>query len=215
MATSTPSGAVYDIGIYGTDVYGVASISILVDGVQGTCTTDSGVVIEADANHVVIGVSAAGAIGQVGNVGQAVIVLAASVEATGSAGTITQLTVNRVPVTGVSATGELGTLTFVCEANITPPAAVATITAGTVIAIAKAVVAPSAPSQLAGSIGTGFTILENEVQIPTGVTSTGFAGLVTISTTTFNYQAVREQYARNRTVLVRRRTTSNDRTIYV
>jgi hypothetical protein len=214
VATSTPSGAVYDIGIYGTDVYGVASISILVDGVQGTCTTDSGVVIEADANHVVIGVSAAGAVGQVGTVGEAVV-LAAGVEATGAVGTITQVTVNRVPVTGVAATGELGTLTFVCEANIGLDSVSGTITAGTVVAIANAVVVATAPTQLTGSIGTGFTIFENEVQVPTGVSTISSIGSVTITTTAFNYQAVREQYSRNRTVRVRRRTTSGDRTIYV
>lgn len=49
----------------------------------------------------------------------------------------------------------------------------------------------------------------------TGVSCKGFVGNVSITTTQFNYVAVREQYGRARTVYVRRRTTANDRTVYV
>jgi hypothetical protein len=82
MATTIYSGAVYGVGVYGVAQYGINSVIIIPDGVQGSCTTDSGLVIEADANHVVIGVTSAGAVGQVGTIGRAVVI-PAGVEATG------------------------------------------------------------------------------------------------------------------------------------
>ena len=36
MPSSTSSGAIYDTGVYGTAVYGVSNIEILVDGAEGT-----------------------------------------------------------------------------------------------------------------------------------------------------------------------------------
>lgn len=49
----------------------------------------------------------------------------------------------------------------------------------------------------------------------TGVSCQGFIGNVSITTTQFNYNAVRQQYGKARAVYVRRRTTTNDRTVYV
>lgn len=233
MATSTISGAIYDIGVYGTSVYDQVNISILVDGVQGVAkNTPSGIyglgiyggdvynvassvtVVEADSNHVVVSVLAAGAVGQVGTVGEAVV-STTGVEATSAAGNITHLTVNRVPVIGVDATGELGTLVLVCEANIDAASVSGTTIAGTVITVGKALVISTAPAQLDGFIGTGFAIFENEVQIPTGVSATGSTGNVLVSTVIFNYNLFANEYAKNRTVFIDRRSTAKERTVAV
>ena len=72
MATTTRSGAIYGIGIYGTSVYGVSNVAHVPDGVVSVATSDSGVVIEADANHVVVSLVSPAVIGSVGVVGIAV-----------------------------------------------------------------------------------------------------------------------------------------------
>ena len=71
MATTTRSGAIYGIGTYGTSLYGKSNVAYVPDGVQGVATSDSGVVISGDANHVVVSLVAAGATGSVGVVGVA------------------------------------------------------------------------------------------------------------------------------------------------
>ena len=82
MATTTRSGAIYGIGVYGTSRYGISNVAYIPDGLQGSATSDSGVVISGDANHVVVSLVAAGATGSVGVVGVAVTSLV-GVEATG------------------------------------------------------------------------------------------------------------------------------------
>lgn len=42
MASTTRTGAIYGIGVYGTDTYGLSNVSITVDGVDATSALDSG-----------------------------------------------------------------------------------------------------------------------------------------------------------------------------
>lgn len=146
MATTIYSGAVYGVGVYGVAQYGINSVIIIPDGVQGSCTTDSGLVIEADANHVVIGVTSAGAVGQVGTIGRAVVV-----------------------PTGVEATGAIGSV----------------------------------------------NVFENELQIPVGVAATLILGIPVVVNTSFDYEAVKDQYDKRRTVYVKPKITSDARIVYV
>ena len=216
MATSTSSGAVYGVGVYGVAEYGVANVTVIPDGVQASVTSDSGLIIEADGIHDIVDVTEFDLIGAVGDVGisAGATVVPTGAEVTGSIGTITQKTVNRVPVTGVEGTGELGTLDFIGDSNYVLDSGVSgSLLVGTVVVAASAPV-PVTGVTAATNAGV-VTILENEVQIPTGVSATGVAGTVSISTTSFDYNAVASQYAAARAVLVLRRTTSKDRTVRV
>lgn len=213
MATTTRTGAIYGIGIYGTDVYGVSNVSILVDGVQGTCTTDSGVIIEADANHVVIGVTAAGAVGQVGTIGKAVVV-PTGVEVTGAIGTTSHIGDALFVLPSVEGTGAIGTATVVAAAvTVLNVSVEGTAQVGIVNAQANADVAVTG-NTATGSIGS-VNVFENEVVIPVGVSAVSFLNNITVTTTSFDYDAVADQYDRRRTVYVGGRTNSNVRTVYV
>lgn len=216
MATSTRSGAVYGIGVYGVAEYGVSNVTVVPDGVQAAGTTDSGLIITADSLHVVIGITASGAVGSIGanQITADAVVVPTGVEATITAGDITHRTVNLVPVTGVVGTGELGTVVISGDSNYTLDVSVeGTASVGTVVAKVN-IAAPVTGVSTTGSIGT-VTVLENEVQTPTGVTATGSIGSVTITTTTFDFNAVASQYSAARAVLVLRKTTSKDRTVRV
>lgn len=216
MATSTRSGAVYGVGVYGVAEYGVSNVTVVPDGVQATGTTDSGLIITADGLHVVIGTTSSGLVGSIGvdQVTGDAVVIPTGVEATNSAGTITHRTVNLVPVTGVAGTSAVGTTTVVADSNYAIDAGVSgSGEVGTVIAKVNNTVSVT-NNAATGSVGS-VVVLENEVQIPTGVSATGQAGTVSITTTTFNYDAVASQYAAARAVLVLRKGTSKDRTVRV
>jgi hypothetical protein len=213
MATTTRTGAIYGIGVYGVALYGVSNVSILVDGVQGTCTTDSGLVIEADANHVVIGVTSAGAVGQVGTIGTAVVV-PTGVEGTGNIGTTSHVGDALIIPTGVEGTGAIGTVTVLAAAvTVLNVSVEGTLQVGTVNARANADVVPTG-NEVTGSIGS-VTVFENELQIPIGVAATLVLGTPVVVNTSFDYEAVKDQYDKRRTVYVKPRATSDTRIIYV
>lgn len=213
MATTTRTGAIYGIGVYGVDLYGVSNVSILVDGVQGTCTTDSGVVIEADANHVVIGVTSAGAVGQVGTIGKAVV-LPTGIEATGNIGTTSLVGDALVVPTGVQSTGAIGTVTVLASAVTVLNVSVEGVAqVGTASVIAKAVVAVTS-NQVTGAIGS-VNVFENELQVPVGVAATLVLGTPVVVNLSFDYDAVKDQYDRRRTIYIGPRSSSATRTIYV
>lgn len=65
-----------------------------------------------------------------------------------------------------------------------------------------------------GSIGT-VNIVTGEAAKPTSVYGVIVAGVVTINTTLFDYNAVASGYNRPRTVYIPRQTTSKDRTVLV
>lgn len=216
MATSTRSGAIYGSGVYGVAEYGSTNVTVVPDGVLGTLHPEPGLVIQADGLHVIVDVNEltiTGSVGTVTSTGNAVIAIT-GVEATNSAGTITHRTVNLVPVTGIAGTGSVGTVVVTADSNHTlNVSAVGTAQVGTVLAKVN-IAAAVTGSAGTGSVGT-TTILENEVQTPTGVSGTGTMGTVSVSTTAFNYAAVASQYSAARAVLVLRKTTSKDRTVRV
>lgn len=216
MATSTSSGAIYGVGVYGVDRYGSSNIAVVPDGVQGTLHPEPGFSIRADSLHVIVDVNELAMVASIGGDGVTgdAVVDVTGVEATVYAGTITQKTVNRVPVTGIAATGEVGTLSITGDSNF-----VLNVSVSGSGAIGTPVVRASAPvsvtgNSASGSVGTAV-ILENEVQVLAGVSATGRTGTVTVTTTAFNYAAVASQYDAARAVLVLRRTTSKDRTVRV
>jgi hypothetical protein len=216
MPSSIGSGAVYGIGVYGTSVYNVASVTVLVDGVQGTTVLNDTLQIQADANHVICTLCLGAMQSFVGSV----VVKAGAkpiltgVEATGFIGTVSQVTVNRVPVTGVVGTSELGTLSLETN-NYLDVIGVE----GTGVIRVPAVLC-SANVSLSGVFATAsanatLTILENEVVVPPSSPLIINAGTVLVTTTAFNFNAVASQYDRNRTVYIHRRTTSKERTVIV
>jgi hypothetical protein len=212
MATTIYSGAVYGVGVYGVAQYGINSVIIIPDGVQGSCTTDSGLVIEADANHVVIGVTSAGAVGQVGTIGRAVVI-PAGVEATSNVGTTQQSAEAVVVPTGVEGTGATGTVTLVGIALVIAPSIEGTGIAGIVNARANADVAVTG-NEATGAIGS-VNVFENELQIPVGVAATLILGIPVVVNTSFDYEAVKDQYDKRRTVYVKPKITSDARIVYV
>ena len=212
MATATYTGAVYGIGVYGVAVYGLSNVSILVDGVQGTCTTDSGVIITADANHVVIGVTSAGAVGQVGTIGKA-LVLPTGVEGTVDVGTAVATAAANTLADSVAATGSIGT-TDVTGTSLFTLASTPLI--GTIgVAEAQASALATVTGNSASVSTNNVDVFENEVVIPLGLQAESNVGSVAISVTLFDYTAVADQYDRRRTVYVERKTTSKDRTVNV
>lgn len=71
-------------------------------------------------------------------------------------------------------------------------------------------------AEATGAVGSVAILGNVTTLVPvTGVSCKGFIGTPSVTTTQFNYNAVREQYGRTRTVYVRRRTTPQDRTVYV
>lgn len=281
MATSTYTGAVYGIGVYGTAVYDQSNVTIVPDGVLGDILLD-GITIIADAQHVIVapteldinddvgtvtiaadantsvtGVQATGSVNSTlsfilghtetvtgvqatgnttaptvvakanveppsasvdGIIGDVVIAADSNyavtgVEGTMQIGTITQKTVNRVPVAGVEATASAGSLTIVGNATLTVTGVFASGVEGFVNATAAAVAVVNGVSVTA-SVGTVQTA-ENARPTFTGVSGTARLGAITVVNTSFDYIAVREQYDRTRTVYIARRSSSNDRTVYI
>lgn len=213
MATTIYSGAVYGVGVYGVAQYGINSVIIIPDGIQGSCTTDSGIVIEADANHVVIGVTSAGAVGQVGTIGKAVVV-PTGVEVTGAIGTTSHVGDALVIPTGVEGTGAIGTVTVLAAAvTVLNVSVEGTLQVGTVNARANADVAVTG-NEATGAIGS-VTVFENELQIPVGVAATLVLGAPVVVNTSFDYEAVKNLYDRRRTVYVKPSLTNDARTVYV
>lgn len=244
MPSSIPSGAVFGVGEYGTDVYGVSNITVIPDGVVGKGGIPNGsfyanpaaifgvttygekVLVQGDSNQLVTGVEALSFIGVISVTGDSIFLLP-SVEATGSIGTVTQVTVNRVPVTGVVGTTELGTITLETNNYLDVNSVVANGQVGNIVVVAKAAVS------VTGVFATGFindnlTILENEVVIPPSAVGTGIIGTPVITTVIFDFNTVANLYDRarvvyvfrkpsvqERTVIVPRRTTSKERTVLV
>ena len=282
MTTTTRTGAIYGIGVYGTSRYGVTGVILVPDGVQAVGTTDSGVNITADANHTVVSIVGYGLVGSIGPdqvIGDANVpvvgvvctgsvngnvtfkldykAVVASVQGTGntSAPTVVAKALTSVSgvfgtgfsgsatvrasatalPTGVQATTAVGTTTHIGYANVLIASVTATGAVGTVVIVAKAVTNVTGISstgicgtvdvtaksvyivsgvQATGAVTT-VTIAENARPTFDGVQTTGFIGTTTVTVTIFDYEAVRDLYAPQRTVYVDRRSTSKDRTVFV
>jgi hypothetical protein len=142
---------------------------------------------------------------------------------------------NFIDVTGVSSTVTLGTPITIANAVVNVTGEVITTSLGTVVVTANAS-ATSTGVLLTGFVGTVIAknivdVLVNGVQttsalgtavatadantLVTGLLTTSALGNETVNTTQFNYNAVSALYDRKRTVYVNRRSTSQDRTVYV
>jgi hypothetical protein len=212
---SIGSGAVYGIGIYGTSQYGVASVTVFVDGVATNFILNDTLEIQADALHLIDTPNTDPLDSFVGNVSvsAAAIVVPTGAEVTGSIGTVTQKTNNTVPVTGVFSTPAIGTVALETNNYIDVTGFSVTGFVNTVSVVAKATVTITGVFST-GSIGT-VNILENEVIISPTTIAVLTAGVLTISTTAFNFNAVAAQYSRNRTAYVPRKPTAQERTVII
>lgn len=118
-----------------------------------------------------------------------------------------------VQPTGVLATGSINSVDIKANATITVAGTTSTSFIGSVIIRAASQV------PVTGVFSTGFigtvSIRENARPTFDGVGATGFVGTTTVTVTVFNYEAVRDLYAPQRTVYVDRRSTSRDRTVFV
>lgn len=213
MASSVESGAIYGIGVYGTAEYGVTSTAISVDGTSATGAVGSVSISAGSTTELSAFVSAEiitdapGVIGdEVTIVGDANLELT-SVEGTGEVTTVSQRTVNRVPVTGVSATGSVETVVVVAEAVVDLPSVEATGQAGDGFNF-QSIYFPT------GVEGTGAvtTVVVGNNAIPTltGVQATGIARSPVVTTTTVIFNVANKDH--ERTALV---SPDKPRIVYV
>ena len=107
--TETRTGAIYGIGVFGTDSFGISNTSLAVgDSVVGTSSAGS-VVVTADAPVSVTGVSASTSVGSV-EVDINIVAYWDSFLISGSIGSVTVTADAPVSVSGVAATSAVGTL---------------------------------------------------------------------------------------------------------
>jgi len=199
MASSVESGAIYGIGVYGTAEYGVSSTTISVDGTTATGSVGTVSISAGSTTELSAFVSAEIITDAPGIVGDEVTVTGdsdlelASVEGTGEVTTVSQLTINRVPVSGLSATGSVTTATVVAEANVEPESAEATGQAGDGFNF-QSIYFPT------GVEGTGAvtTVVVGNNAYPTftGVTATNSAGNAIVSTTTVIFNTANKDFER-------------------
>jgi hypothetical protein len=216
MTTTTRTGAIYGIGIYGVDTYDTSNVSIVPDGVQAVCTTDSGLIITADANHVVVSVVGLGLVGVIGPdqvIGDANVPVV-GVVATGAVGdNLTFILGHTELLTGVEGIGNTSAPTVVAKAVTNVTGISSEGICGTVNVTADSVFIVTGVQ--ATGAANDVTIAENARPTFDGVQATGFIGTTVVTVTVFNYEAVKDQYAPQRTVYVDRRSTSLDRTVRV
>jgi hypothetical protein len=161
MTTTTRTGAIYGIGVYGTSRYGITGVVLVPDGVQAVGTTDSGINITADANHTVVSIVGLGLVGTIG-----------PDQVIGDA---------NVPVVGVVATGAVGdNLTFSLGHTEAVTGVQATGNTSAPTVVAKALTSVSGVSS-AGAVGTA-TIVAKAVTLVTGLEATAELGTPTQKT---------------------------------
>ena len=215
MPSSIESGAVYGIGIYGTSQYGVASVTVLVDGVASSFVLNDTLEIQADALHLIDTPNTDPLDSFVGSVvvSAGAIVIPTGVEATGSLGTVIQKSSNTILVTSVTSSVSVGTVALETNNYIDVTGFQLQSNVGAVSVVAKATITVTG---VFGTTAVGtVTVLENEVlQSPTTI-AVLIAGVLTVSTTSFNFNATASQYSRNRTVYVPRKTTTQERTVII
>lgn len=107
--TETRTGAIYGIGVYATDTFGVSNSSLAVDDSLVGTTGIGSVVVTADAPVSVTGVSATSSVGDI-EVDINIVAYWDSFLVSASIGSVTVTADNNVEVSGVSATSAVGTL---------------------------------------------------------------------------------------------------------
>jgi hypothetical protein len=207
VATVTRTGAIYGIGVFGQDLYGVSNVSIIPVGVEAT-TAIGAVTVTAGAVVLPTGVQV---VTNVGNVAISNTNFPAGVEATAAVGTVTVIADALVLPVGVEATADIGTVTVEAGALVLPVGVQASTAIGSVIPIITAL--PAGVS-ITASVGT-VTVFNNAVPTFIGVQAGTLIGNVSLSIVNFDYIAVREQYDRRRTIVIARKSSSQDRVIYI
>ena len=199
MASSVASGAVYGIGVYGTDSYGVANISITVDGVQASGTAQSHVnIVTADATHTVTSVQGVSATGGIGDVTAASVVVPTGVSATGSIGTATARSVNRIDVPTTISFGTAGNLTITADANLQVTGVSATGTVGDSLNF-QSIYSVTGVSAT-GTVDSNSVAANNARPTFTGVSATGAVTHGDVTTTTVLFNVANKDHERTASV---------------
>lgn len=216
MTTTTRTGAIYGIGVYGTSRYGVTGVILVPDGVQAVGTTDSGINITADANHTVVSIVGYGLVGSIGPdqvIGDANVPVV-GVVCTGTVNdNVTFKLDYKAVVDSVQATGNISSPTVVAKALVGLSGVSGVGVVNTATIIAKAVTLLTGVEGTT-QLGTPTQKTVNRVPV-TGTEAVGEVGTSTVTVTIFDYNAVKDLYAAIRTVYVDRRSTSRDRTVLV
>lgn len=188
MPSSVASGAIYGTGVYGTSLYNVVNITVLVDGVVGTSALNDTLQIEGDATHVISSLSLGALSGSVGSVSiQAeAIVIPTGVSASGSINSVDIQTDAILIPTGVSATGSIGPVSIQAEAIVTLDGAVGAFVTGFIGSVGiqtDAVLIPTGVSAT-GSLGSLTQITVNRISV-TGAAGTGEVGTAGLETNNY------------------------------
>ena len=199
MASSVESGAVYGVGIYGTDLYGVSSTAITVDGTSATGSVNTVSITAGSTTELSAFVSAEIITDAPGVIGDEVVISGdanvepESAEGTGEVTTVSQRTINRVPVTGVSATGSVTTATVVAEAVVDLPSVEATGQVDDGFNFQSIY-------SVTGVEGTGevdtVVVANNAVPTFDGVQATGAVRAAVVSTTTVIFDVANKDHER-------------------
>ena len=181
MTTTTRTGAIYGIGVYGTSRYGITGVILVPDGIQAVGTTDSGVNITADANHTVVSLVGLGLVGSIGPdqiIGDANVPVV-GVVATGSVnGNVTFKLDYKAIVASVQATGNTSAPTVVAKALTSVSGVFGVSVVGTATIVAKAV---TLLTGVAGTAQLGTPTQKTVNRIPvTGVGAIGVVGTVVL-----------------------------------
>lgn len=178
--------AVYGSGVYNLAVYGEYGPTLSVTGFGSTSSLGT-ITVAAEANKNLVGNQLVTTQGVITVAGEAVETLA-----------------------GVSGTSSLGSVTISASTGLT----------GQQLTSSLGLVKANITEYLLGVSATSSSGLTTETGIAnhtlSSATSTGFAGSTTETGVVFNFEAVKERYDRERTVILSaKRTTSFDRTTEV
>jgi hypothetical protein len=222
MAYSTNPFSVATFG----ESYEQANASFSLTGVAGTGVIGTGTTISSRTTPVFVGVQASGAAGSATAAAEAVVVPSAAATATGAAGAITvDGGVGTTPtITMTTAfTASLGSITV--DAGFGPTIlpvgfGLEIITDSLLVDGDEVVVESDANISLAGK-GVSATTANNTVTLdckavvlPVGVQGTFTVGDETIDAVQFDYEAVKENYSRDRTAYIGEYSTLGN-TVYV
>ena len=173
---------------------------------------------KAGASVTLTGVSATGAVGSLTLVAKAIVVptgVSATCITDDPAVNGDEITLSsdaNVAITGVAGTSALGTAVGKGGSTNVPTGLAATGSIGSVTIIAKCVLTLASVSGT-GAVGTVTTDCQ-AVAVPTGVQGTFTIGNETINAVQFDYESIKENYSRARTVYLSSHS-SNTNTSYV
>lgn len=209
MATTIRTGAIYGVGVYGADRYGVSNVIFIPDGLNVTSFVGS-LVVSGVANVSIVGVAATAFVGSFDvSAGATTPVTGVSIAAdvgfsvvSGAANTLT---------IGVEATTAIGTLSIEAQANVSISGETATFDIGN-IAISGGASTAISGVDIAFDIGS-VVVLENEVVVLSGVSITIFVNDASVTTTSFSFDA--NAYEAERVVYVENKTPTIQRYIYI